>query len=116
MLNDELTTFLKSQGGAAIVGFADLHEIPQDVRDNYPFGVSIAVALDPYIISGIEDTGRSFDRFTSTVFFSLRAVKIKIMSEYNRTRMKQSQKAWRLSVPISGPIALIPKERLTARR
>ena len=54
MLNDELTKFLKSQG-ASLIGFADLHEIPPDVRDNLPFGISIAVALDPRIIAGIED-------------------------------------------------------------
>jgi epoxyqueuosine reductase len=54
MLIDELTTLLKSQG-AALTGFADLHEIPPDVRDNFPSGLSIAVALDPHIIVGIED-------------------------------------------------------------
>jgi len=54
MLNDELSTFLKSQG-ADLIGFADLREIPPGVRDNFPFGLSVAVALDPQIISGIED-------------------------------------------------------------
>lgn len=54
MLNDELQAFLKSQG-AALIGYADLHEISPDVRGNYPFGVSIAVALGPRIIAGIED-------------------------------------------------------------
>ncbi|HEY96883.1 MAG TPA: epoxyqueuosine reductase [Dehalococcoidia bacterium] len=54
MLHDELSTFLKSQG-AALTGFADLHEIPPDLRDNFPCGVSIAVALNPEIVAGIAD-------------------------------------------------------------
>ena len=54
MLHDELSTFLKSQG-AALIGFADLQEIPPDVRDSLPIGLSVAVALNPQIIAGIED-------------------------------------------------------------
>ena len=54
MLNDELVIFLKSQG-ADLVGFADLWEIDPDMRDNFPFGISIAVALNPRIISGIKE-------------------------------------------------------------
>jgi len=38
-----------------MVGFADLQDISPDVRDNLPFGISIAVALKPQIISGIKD-------------------------------------------------------------
>jgi epoxyqueuosine reductase len=53
-LNDELITLLKSQG-ASLVGFADLQEIDADTRDSLPFGVSIAVALNPQIIAGIRD-------------------------------------------------------------
>ena len=53
-LSDEIKTFLKSQG-ADLAGFADLYEIPPDVRANLPFGVSFAVALNPYIIAGIKD-------------------------------------------------------------
>ena len=54
MLNDELITLLKSRG-ANLVGFADLQEINTDIRDGFPFGVSIAVALNPKIIAGIKD-------------------------------------------------------------
>jgi epoxyqueuosine reductase len=54
MLADDLTTLLCSQG-AAHVAFADLRDIPPDVRDEFPVGVSIAVALNPTIIAGIQD-------------------------------------------------------------
>lgn len=39
--------------GAALVGFADLAEIPPEARQGFPRAVSIAVALDPHIIAGI---------------------------------------------------------------
>ena len=51
---DELTIFLKSKG-ADLVGFADLKDIAPEVRDNLPIGISIAVALNPRIISEIKD-------------------------------------------------------------
>lgn len=41
--------------GAALVGFADLSHVPEDVRHGLPRGVSIAAALDPDIIRGIEN-------------------------------------------------------------
>jgi len=41
-------------GGASLVGFADLRELPFDVPGSLPYGVSIAVALDPDIIRRIE--------------------------------------------------------------
>jgi epoxyqueuosine reductase len=53
-LNDELKTLLISHG-ASVVGFANLKEISPDVRDNFPFGISIAVALNPQIISEIHE-------------------------------------------------------------
>jgi epoxyqueuosine reductase len=53
-ISDELRTFLKSHGADA-VGFADLQDIAPDIRDNFPFGISIAVALNPQIVSGIKD-------------------------------------------------------------
>lgn len=52
-LTEELTSALKSQGGS-LVGFADLGEIDPEARDNFPYGVSIAVAVDPQVVSGIE--------------------------------------------------------------
>jgi epoxyqueuosine reductase len=54
MINDDLKNLLQSKG-ADLVGFADLQEIAPDIRDNFPFGVSIGVALNPDIIAGIQD-------------------------------------------------------------
>jgi epoxyqueuosine reductase len=53
-LNDELLSFLKSHG-ASLVGFADLHEIDPEARDGFPFGISIAIALDPRIMLEIKE-------------------------------------------------------------
>jgi len=51
---DELKIYLQSNG-ADVVGFADLRDVASDVRDNLPYGISIAVALNPEIVSGIQD-------------------------------------------------------------
>jgi epoxyqueuosine reductase len=53
-LNEELTQFLK-YNGASLVGFADLREIDPKARDGFPYGISIAVALDPQIMSAIKE-------------------------------------------------------------
>jgi epoxyqueuosine reductase len=53
-LNDALESFLLANG-ASLVGFADLREIDPEARDDFPFGISIAVALNPRIISGIRE-------------------------------------------------------------
>src|SRR4030042_3183263 len=53
-LNDEIKTFLLSKG-ASLVGFADLHEIDSDARDGFPFGITIAVALNPQVMSAIKE-------------------------------------------------------------
>ena len=37
-----------------MVGIADLRELAPDVRDNFPVGISIAVALNPQIIYNIQ--------------------------------------------------------------
>jgi epoxyqueuosine reductase QueG len=50
---DELSSELQSHG-AALIGFADLREIPASVRLNYSFGISIAAALNPSIVSDIQ--------------------------------------------------------------
>lgn len=49
---DELRAFLLAKG-ASLVGFADLRGIAPDVRDNLPFGISIAVALNHQVVAGI---------------------------------------------------------------
>jgi epoxyqueuosine reductase QueG len=53
-LNDELKSFLISHG-ASLVGFADLHEIDSEARDGFPFGISIAIALNPEVMSAIKE-------------------------------------------------------------
>jgi len=53
-LNEALLTFLISRG-ASLAGFADLHEIDADARDGFPFGISIAIALDPKIMSDVKE-------------------------------------------------------------
>jgi epoxyqueuosine reductase len=52
-LNAELTSFLKDKG-VSLIGFADLHEIDSWARDGFPFGISIAIALNPQVMSGIK--------------------------------------------------------------
>jgi epoxyqueuosine reductase len=63
-LNEELTSFLKSHG-ASLVGFADLNEIDLEARDNFPYGISIAIALDPRIMSEIKEgpTAAYYDEY-----------------------------------------------------
>ena len=53
-LSDNLSVFLKSKG-ADIVGYADLREFHHNIRHNFPFGISIGVALEPSIVSVIVD-------------------------------------------------------------
>ncbi len=48
----EITEYLESKG-ADLVGFGELADLPKDVRHVFPLGISIAVALDPEIISQI---------------------------------------------------------------
>ena len=50
----QLNNFLRSKG-ADIIGFANLEGVESDARDGFPFGISIAVALNPSIISEIKD-------------------------------------------------------------
>ena len=53
-LAQELTTLLESKG-ATLVGFADLRSVSPDIRSNFSTGISIAVALNPRIISEIQE-------------------------------------------------------------
>jgi epoxyqueuosine reductase len=52
MLNAELKKLIMAEG-ASLVGFADLTEIAPEVRENFPSAISIAVKLDPRVISKI---------------------------------------------------------------
>lgn len=51
---DKLKAALRS-AGADLVGYADLRPIDPEVRHSLPFAVSIAVALDPQMVSEIRD-------------------------------------------------------------
>jgi epoxyqueuosine reductase QueG len=53
-LNQEIEQSLLRQG-AALVGFADLSDLPPDIRDGYRYGISIAVELNPKIVKIIGD-------------------------------------------------------------
>jgi epoxyqueuosine reductase QueG len=53
-LSQELAGEL-SRRGAAVVGFADLAELPPNVREGLPVGVSVAVKYPDGIIQGIAD-------------------------------------------------------------
>ena len=53
-LNDELSSFLSSNG-ASLAGFADLNELDGNVRDGFPNGISIAIALDPQVMAGVKE-------------------------------------------------------------
>jgi epoxyqueuosine reductase len=65
-LTDELKSFLLSKG-ASLVGFADLHEIDSKARDGFPYGISIAIALDPQIMTDIKEgpTRAYYDEYNS---------------------------------------------------
>jgi epoxyqueuosine reductase len=52
-LNEELTIFIKANGGS-LAGFADLGEIEAEARDSFPYGISIGVALDPKVMSEVK--------------------------------------------------------------
>lgn len=43
------------QKGASLVGFADLSDLPESVRNSLGFGISMGVALDPSVISRLEN-------------------------------------------------------------
>jgi len=63
-LSGELKILLESNG-ANMVGFADLRDLPSDIRDGLPCGVSVAVALNPGIVSEIRDgpTPQYYDEY-----------------------------------------------------
>jgi epoxyqueuosine reductase QueG len=54
---DNLSEIIKEallKKGASLVGFADLKDMPVEKTEGFRYGISIAVAVDPVIISGIE--------------------------------------------------------------
>ena len=50
----ELEQILRASG-ADIVGFADLRGLSPDVRENLPFGISIAVSLNATVVANIKE-------------------------------------------------------------
>ncbi|GHU94800.1 iron-sulfur cluster-binding protein [Clostridia bacterium] len=55
---NELSTKIKSELtrlGADLVGFGDLRELPPDVREGLPVGISVAVKYPVKVISGISE-------------------------------------------------------------
>ena len=63
-MSSELRRLLLANG-ADMVGFADLRDIARAVRNNLPFGVAIAIALRPQIISQIQSgpTKQYYDEY-----------------------------------------------------
>jgi epoxyqueuosine reductase QueG len=63
-LSDEITQELKNKG-AAIVGFADLTPLPENVRHGYINGVSIVIRLNPIVINSVKDglTMRHYEEY-----------------------------------------------------
>jgi epoxyqueuosine reductase len=53
-VSDEIRSAVLEKG-ASLVGFADLSELPEDMRHSMRFAVSMAVALDPMVIAAICD-------------------------------------------------------------
>lgn len=51
-LNERIMAMLKEQGGD-LVGFADIADLPDDMTEGLPVAVSIAVKLDPSVVSEI---------------------------------------------------------------
>ncbi|HSW57944.1 MAG TPA: hypothetical protein VLH15_06050 [Dehalococcoidales bacterium] len=51
-LNQEIREYLLEEG-ASLVGFANLTELPENTRNNFPRGISIAVALSPASVQEI---------------------------------------------------------------
>lgn len=54
IITSELKKLLSTYG-ADLVGVGDLAELPGEARENMPFGISIAVAIDPAVIRGIAE-------------------------------------------------------------
>lgn len=54
---EEISSMLKGklkEKGASLVGFADLSQLPVEQRSGMNYGISMAVALDPEIVKGIQ--------------------------------------------------------------
>jgi hypothetical protein len=74
--------------GASLVGFADLRDLPADVRRSFPVGISIAVALDPEIISKITwgPTKEYFQEYSGNMPSTFSTKKASAVSHCRRRR------------------------------
>jgi epoxyqueuosine reductase len=54
LMVEEITKML-IKNGAALVGFANLKDLPEEVRFGFPTGISIALKLDPAIVSTLKN-------------------------------------------------------------
>lgn len=52
---EDLQAFLLGNG-ASVVGCGSMSQVPDSKRDGYPTGISIGVALDPFLIEGLLDS------------------------------------------------------------
>jgi len=79
--------------GASIVGFADLSELPEQIRDNYKYGIIIAVALNPIIVSKIYP-GPSIEYYNeyrriNNLLHELDDYTVEILNEYEFTGLSK---------------------------
>jgi epoxyqueuosine reductase len=56
---------LAEENGVDIIGFADLRHLPTEIQPGFPYGISIAISLNPGIIAGIRNgpTGRYHEEY-----------------------------------------------------
>ena len=80
MFNEFIVDELKNHG-ATLVGFADLKAISAELRRNLPFGILIAIALDPQIVNRIP-SGPHMDYYNE---YRLVSDKLNDLCEYTST-------------------------------
>ena len=67
----DLHAFLLGNG-ASVVGCGSMLQVPGSKRDGYPIGISIGVALDPFLLEGLRDVpSQAFRENTKSVRASL---------------------------------------------
>ncbi|MDD3714998.1 MAG: epoxyqueuosine reductase, partial [Atribacterota bacterium] len=70
-LNVEKITQSLLEEGASLVGFADVSSLANDISTQFPYAISIAVALNPAIIAKINNgpTADYFEEYKKTNLF-----------------------------------------------
>jgi epoxyqueuosine reductase len=91
-LSNELIAKLRS-GGAALVGFGRLDEIPAADREDLPAGIAIAVAYAPAIIAGITEgpTREYYDAYrrANETLNDLSAAAVAFLQEHGYRAVRQ---------------------------